>query len=83
MKIKLYAFGRKLSGMMEVPENTSPRFDLILDQPISVFNYGFGEKAIAMNKPFHTLCTFEWTGKYIGFGEKKVREYQLINIEKR
>ena len=81
MRIKLHAFGNKLTGYMEVPENTTPKFDLVLLQPIQLFNDGFQGEDMPMNPPIHTRCTFEWTGKYEGFEENSARIYQLTNIE--
>lgn len=84
MKIVLRAFENKLSGVMEVPENTGLRFKLEMKQPIQVFKGGLEEHNL-MDKPIHTVCEFEWTGQT--FSQKdhewdEAREYQLINIEK-
>jgi len=86
MKILLRAFGGKLSGYMEVPENTTPRFDLALTQPISCFNNGYYGKDIPlMEMPLTTRCTFEWTGKIEMFNDGKnvggARVYELTKIQ--
>ena len=85
MKIRLQAFRGKLYGYMEVPENTTPRFDLGLTQPIQVFNNGFTGKDIPlMSTPLNTRCTFEWTGKVEMFDDglncQGARIYELTKI---
>ena len=81
MKILLRAFGGRLKGYMEVPENTTFRFDLVLTQPIQAYSDGF-TKHDMMSAPLHTRCTFEWTGNYEGSNEDSARIYELISIDK-
>ena len=85
MKIVLKAFQNKLSGVMEVPEETGTRFKLMLEQPVQVSNFGYGDEKEMMDKPIHTICEFEWTGGTFcqkGHEFDGAREYQLININK-
>ena len=84
MKIVLKAFGNKLSGIMEVPEDTCTRFRLAMTQPVSFTMFNSVEK-MAMNSPIETICEFEWTGGTYaekGHPYDGAREYQLINISK-
>lgn len=88
MKIILHAFGKKLSGVMEIPEETGPRFRLALTQPIQVKTMWGGESVHPMmNSPIDTICEFEWTGGTYAGGEDHpwsgAREYQLVSIDKR
>lgn len=83
MKIVLRAFGNKLSGVMEVPEETGLRFKLAMTQPIQAFSAGYGKEHPLMSGPIEKICYFEWTGK--SFSQKGhewdgAREYQLIDI---
>lgn len=85
MKIVLRAFGNKLQGVMEVPEDTGPRFRLAMIQPIQAFNRFTGDKAMMMDAPIDTVCEFEWSGSI--FSQKDhpwdgAREYQLVAINK-
>lgn len=87
MKIVLHAFGQKLSGVMEVPEETGNKFRLAMSQPIVVANFGYSKKDEfnLTNQPIKTVCTFEWTGgTYVQEGHEYdgCREYQLVEIEK-
>jgi len=87
MKIVLRAFNNKLQGVMEVPENTTPRFKLALEQPIQIANFGFTKKDNfnLMKSPIKTICVFEWTGgTFVEEGHEfnGAREYQLVDIEK-
>lgn len=87
MRILLRAFGGKLTGYMEVPENTTHKFDLALTQPIRAFNDGFQKKDIPlMQAPLNTICTFEWTGKVELFDDnvhgQGARIYELTQIIK-
>lgn len=84
MKIVLLAFGDKLSGVMEVPEETGIRFKLAMTQPISFKTVRFVEHPL-MDKPIDTICEFEYTGKIFsqkGHSYDGAREYQLVNISK-
>lgn len=85
MKIVLHAFGEKLNGVMEVPEETGHRFKLVMTQPVSFTNFNSFEKN-PMNKQFETIAEFEWTGGTYhqeGHPYDKARVYQLIDIVKR
>jgi len=84
MKIVLRAFGSKLSGVMEVPEETGNRFRLAMTQPISVKTIDFKDYPL-IDKPIETICEWEWTGKIFmqeGHDWNNAREYQLISIDK-
>lgn len=86
MKIVLRAFGNKLSGTMEVPEETGHRFKLAMTQPIQAFGDGYNSEHPMMDRPLDTICEFEWTGKSFsqeGHNWNNAREYQLIQITKR
>ncbi len=87
MKIVLRAFQGKLSGVMEVPENTGLTFKLAMTQPIQFKMNGSSfsglPKTPLMDKPLHTMCEFEYTGGT--FSEKdhpwdNAKEYQLVRI---
>lgn len=87
MKIVLSAFGNKLRGVMEVPEDTGLRFRLALTQPVvvSIFGIGMdiGKKQKMLEQPIDKICTFEWTGGTFmekGHPYDKARDYQLIDI---
>ena len=87
MKIVLHAFNKKLSGVMEVPEETGHRFRLALMQPIQFKSTGIGKdnKHPMMDSPINTICEFEWDGgTYAGKDHEwdGARVYQLVNIEK-
>lgn len=62
MKIVLLAFNNKLSGVMEVPEETGMRFKLSMTQPIQFFKKSFEKEYPLMDTPINTICEFEWTG---------------------
>ena len=86
MKIVLHAFGNKLSGVMEVPEETGHRFKLVMTQPITAYNFGDRPERTMLDRPIETICEFEWTGgtySQDGHSYDKARVYQLINIDKR
>jgi hypothetical protein len=86
MKIVLRAFGGKLSGVMEVPEETGPRFRLALIQPIQAFTADSTHKYPLMSGPLETICEFEYTGMTFsqkGHNWDGAREYQLTDISKR
>ncbi len=83
MKIVLRAFRNKLSGVMEVPEETGTRFKLAMTQPIQVFTESFNTKYPLMDKPLDTICEFEWTGGTFSQKDHEwngAREYQLVRI---
>ncbi len=83
MKIVLHAFGDKLKGVMEVPEDTGSRFRLAMTQPIQVFNDGNSGDIPMMSQPLHKMAEFEWTGKIYMQTEHEydgARIYQLTNL---
>ena len=85
MKIVLRAFGNKLSGVMEIPEDTGYRFRLAMTQPIQVFAASRTETHPLMATPISTICEFEWTGQTFsqkGHEYDEAREYQLVEIHK-
>ena len=86
MKIVLQAFGNKLSGMMEVPEETGSRFKLAMMQPIQFTTATLEEnRHKMMSSPITTICEFEWTGGTYSQKDHAwdgAREYQLISIDK-
>lgn len=77
MKIILSAFGKLMSQSMDVPENTTPYWDMVLVQPLQVISDFSGEK-ISERPPFQTKCRFEWTGKFLDGS----RYYVLADISK-
>lgn len=88
MKIVLRAFGNKLQGLMEVPEETGRSFKLAMTQPTQVANFGLGKKDEfnLMKEPLMTLCTFEWNGGIFsqeGHEWDGAKDYQLVDIEKK
>lgn len=83
MKIVLHAFGDKLSGVMEIPEDTGTRFRLAMTQPIQAFNDG-RSKHDMMQAPIHKVATFEWTGQVYsedGHRYDGARIYQLTSLD--
>ena len=79
MKIKLKAFGYLESKQyLDVPENTTPIFELALTQPIQVIVDWEGEKSREIT-PITTMAKFEWNGMYEG--DAKI--YILTDIYKR
>lgn len=75
MKIRLYAFGEKLVGreLIDVPENTTTTFDMVLTQPMTKMWGQLGDK-------IEVRCKFEWNGKIEM--ESGARVYQLVDIVK-
>lgn len=83
MKIVLHAFGNKLKGVMEIPEDTGIRFRLAMEQPIQIYNDGLSEHQM-MTSPIHKIANFEWTGKsYMQTGHEYdgARIYQLVSFD--
>jgi len=83
MKIVLRAFGNKLSGVMEVPEETGRKFKLAMTQPITFAKFD-GKEHPMMNNPIDKICEFEWSGRTYyqkGHDWDGAREYNLIHIE--
>lgn len=82
MKVYLTAFGGKLTGIMEIPENM-PYVDLVLD----LSSPKITETEFPLNSVWHR-GTFERTGRHhflkdLGFQggmHEMVEEYKLINI---
>lgn len=80
MKIRLKAFGKLQSDLIDVPENTTPEFRLRLLKPLTAITGYSGEK-IGEREEFETECLFEWTGKIEGDG-RGARIYELTDIHK-
>ena len=86
MKIVFEAFGGKLrSEPIDVPENTSDVFDMILDS--GSFTRVGVEGDILKEKPSELKkCRFEWNGHYYAIPRtpsekfKSARIYQLVEI---
>ena len=82
MKIILKAFGYLESKIMEVPENTTPKFELALTQPIQYLS-DFNGDNLKNISPINTIAEFEWTGKwFVAPGGLEAREYILTDIHK-
>ena len=80
MKIILTAFNYKMtSKVMDVPEKTDWRFDMVLTAPIHAVT-GFSGDKIGEIAALNTLCTFEWMGKMDM--ETGARIYVLSGISK-
>lgn len=85
MKIVLHAFGHKLSGVMEVPEETGQRFRLAMTQPVTFKKIDYKEYPMSSG-PMETICEFEWTGGTYSQKDHdwdNARIYELVNIDKR
>lgn len=85
MKIVLRAFGNKLSGVMEIPEDVGQRFRLAMSQPVTYKSVDYKEFPL-IEGPLDTICEWEWTGKVFsqnGHEWDGAREYQLVSVEKR
>ena len=79
MKIRLKAFEYLESKQyLDVPENTTPIFELALTQPIQVIVDWEGENS-RKTTPIKTMAKFEWNGMYEG--DAKI--YILTDIYKR
>lgn len=84
MKIVLRAFDGKLSGVMEIPEDTGPIFRLAMTQPVQMKKMDSRNSWPLMTGPLETICTFEWTGGTFvqeGHAWNNAREYQLTHIK--
>jgi hypothetical protein len=84
MKIVLRAFENKLSGVMEIPEDTGPRFRLAMTQPIQVYKADYKHEYPMMSAGLNKIANFEWTGST--FSQKDhawdgAREYQLTSFD--
>jgi len=76
MQIRLYAFGGKMkSELMQVPENTTPTFEMVMENPHTCYHKHFSEDPC-----FRTRCVFEWNGETEADGVTRV--YNLIEIRK-
>ena len=79
MKIRLKVFEYLESKQyLDVPENTTPIFELALTQPIQVIVDWGGENS-RQTTPIKTMAKFEWNGMYEG--DAKI--YILTDIYKR
>ena len=84
MKIVLLAFGNKLSGVMEIPEDTGFRFCLAMTQPIQVCKADYKHEYPLMSTPINKIANFEWTGSIFsqkGHDWDGAREYQLTSFD--
>jgi hypothetical protein len=87
VKIILEAFNKMTSKPIDVPENTSLYFDMVLAQPSQDF-CGYDGKEISRKPLFLARCRFEYTGKSIllkdlGYdSEEFARCYVLTDITK-
>lgn len=80
MKIILSAFsGQMMSSPMDVPENTTPYFKMVLVQPIQAYVDNLSNTPL-MSGPLNTVCTFEWNGKINVYENVICREYVLTKI---
>lgn len=75
MKIVLSAFGIMESKPIDVPENTTPSYDMVLTQPLQAFSDYHGNE-VSQRPSFHKKCHFEWTGKMLG----DARYYVLTDL---
>ena len=74
MKVKLEAFGGRLQGTMEWPENSEPRIYLMLDIPRPSVRSMTTEEML--KPPRMVKGTFEWNGET----ELGWRVYRLVDI---
>jgi len=65
MKIKLKALGVLWSKEMDIPDNSTSRWKMVLTQPIQAISGYSGDK-IGEFGPIATVCEFEWIGMYEG-----------------
>lgn len=77
MKIILQGLNMK-SDIMEVPENTTATFQMVLTQPTTLRTSLRGEKP--SDRPIATLCDFQWCGKVDM--KTGARIYRLKDIRK-
>ena len=77
MKIRLAAFDKLYSGIMEVPEDTGLQFKLVMQQKAQIANYN---QRVPEMKPLHKMATFEWSGYFDGGTERGIRIYKLVDI---
>ena len=73
MRIVLTGLGME-GKPQDIPESSGFRFYMVLRQPLQAMTRYTSEV-----KEFHTLCSFEWNGKYHMSG---AREYTLVDIKK-
>ena len=79
MRVILSAFQGKLrSEVMDYPENTSPKIDMVMDMETP---HTFWSKEEDLSKPTVKRATFEWQGKeYYDDKPGGIREYILIDV---
>jgi len=53
------------SKPIDVPENTTPSYDMVLTQPVQAFSDYYGTEMFS-RPSFPKKCHFEWTGKFLG-----------------
>ena len=66
---------------MEVPENTTPEFELALTQPIQHLS-DFNGDNLKNILPINTIAKFEWTGRWLSTEDIDAKEYILTDIHK-
>ena len=82
MKVVLEAFGKLKSDVMDIPDNSTPYWDIVLSQPIQAIHRGIGEVTDEIPK-IGARCRFEWTGKSYALEDGGfARIYVLKDIEK-
>jgi len=89
MKIILEAFNGLLTGKpIDVPENTTDTWKMVLRQPATAV-LSYHGKEVDQIKQLNTICTFRWIGKSVhlkdlGYDtDEWARIYVLEDIEKR
>lgn len=79
MKVLLTAFGGKLqSDVLDFPENTSPKIEMIMDFDRST--WGFEEPKLTPDMPLFKKGEFVWDGKTTFVGPQEVRHYKLVDV---
>lgn len=81
MKIVFEAFQGKLkSNPIDVPEDTSDVFDMVLDT--GVFEkVGYAGDKLSERPSLPKKCRFQWTGKYYAYSDCSARIYQLTDVD--
>lgn len=77
MKVLLTAFHGKLqSEVLDFPENTSPKIEMIMDFDLPSFGY----EAKLSPESTTKRGEFLWDGKTTFVGSQEVRHYKLIKV---
>lgn len=78
MKVLLTAFGGKLqSDVLDFPENTSPKIEMIMDFDRATWGY---EEQTPSPLPIFKKGEFVWDGKTTFVGSQEVRHYKLVDV---